>query len=67
MTCKCLDIGSVAQSLSCNHSTMMALRLWQSFMFTLEIAMKMLGKYLSSSNSGERGNDTVLILILHFM
>ena len=54
MTGKCLGIGSVAQSLSCNHSTMMAVRSWQSFMFTLETAMKMLGKYLPSSNSGER-------------
>ena len=54
MTGKCLGIGSVAQSLSCNHSTMMAVRSWQSFMFTLETAMKMLGKYLPRSNSGER-------------
>ena len=54
MTGKWLGIGSVAQSLSCNHSTMMAVRSWQSFIFTLETAMKMLGKYLLSSNSGER-------------
>lgn len=67
MSSQGLDTESFVQNLAFNHYVTMALRSWQSFMFTMRTAVKMLkNMYQVAIQVKERGNVGGLTLVPHF-